>query len=48
MKFLAPLLIALTLAPSLAYADTWVPYNDGRPGGCWYSPPPQNIMWGCT
>ncbi len=37
---------ALLIAPLLAKADTWIPYTDGRAGGCWLNR--VNVLYGCT
>lgn len=29
-----------------ASADTWIPYTDGRAGGCWLNN--ANVLYGCT
>lgn len=38
--------IALLISPILAYADQWIPYTDGRAGGCFLN----NVghLYGCT
>ena len=39
-------LVLLTLS-SIVHADQWVPYTDGRAGGCWINDQTHQ-MWGCT
>lgn len=40
------LFVILTVASSSAFADRWIPYTDGRAGGCWQN----NVgnLYGCT
>lgn len=48
MKGFRPLLVSVLLlaAAGAARADTWVPYTDGRVGGCWINN--VGFMYGCT
>lgn len=34
------------IAAMHAKADTWIPYTDGRIGGCWLNS--ANVLYGCT
>ena len=36
----------LLLSAHTAKADTWIPYTDGRSGGCWLNK--ANVLYGCT
>lgn len=45
MRF-ATFALALTLLPSVAWADRWLPYTDGRVGGCFINS--NGILHGCT
>lgn len=40
------LLFVAMLAPTVAYADRWIPYTDGRVGGCFQSD--TGRLYGCT
>ena len=48
MRNAALLLLASMLfcIPLFAKADTWVPYTDGRAGGCMLNS--ANVLYGCT
>lgn len=39
-------LIACISVPGTAAADTWIPYTDGRAGGCWLNS--AGHLYGCT
>jgi hypothetical protein len=40
------LLLILAAASTPAFADRWIPYTDGRAGGCWLNN--AGHMYGCT